>query len=53
MGDAFERLLETYSTKELEFLVRYNQATIELTMLESAKLTKLYKKAGSVTEGDE
>jgi DNA-binding MarR family transcriptional regulator len=53
MGDAFEWLLETYSTKELEFLVRYNQATIELTMLESAKLTKLYKKAGSIVEGDE
>jgi DNA-binding MarR family transcriptional regulator len=53
MGDAFERLLETYSTEELEFLVRYNQATIELTMLESAKLTMLNRKAGGVVEGGE
>lgn len=43
MGEAFEKLLETYSTKELEFLVQYNQSTIDLTMLESAKLTKRYK----------
>ncbi|MCD9025097.1 MarR family winged helix-turn-helix transcriptional regulator [Cohnella silvisoli] len=46
MGEAFERLLETYSTQELEFLVKYNQATIELTMLESAKLTKGYNTTG-------
>ncbi len=38
MGEAFERLLETYSTQELEFLVRYFQASIELTKLEIAKL---------------
>ncbi|GGD96347.1 MarR family winged helix-turn-helix transcriptional regulator [Paenibacillus nasutitermitis] len=52
MGDAFERLLETYTTGELEFLVRYNQATIELTMLESAKLTKLYRKAGDIVDSE-
>jgi DNA-binding MarR family transcriptional regulator len=38
MGEAFEKLLETYSTKELEFLVQFYQASIELTNLEIAKL---------------
>ena len=40
MGEAFEKLLETYSTQELEFLVQYYQASIELTKLEIAKLNK-------------
>jgi DNA-binding MarR family transcriptional regulator len=38
MGEASERLLETCSTQELEFLVRYSQASIEMTRLEIAKL---------------
>jgi DNA-binding MarR family transcriptional regulator len=38
MGEAFEKLLETYTTQELEFLVQYLQATIEMTKLEIAKL---------------
>jgi DNA-binding MarR family transcriptional regulator len=38
MGEAFEKLLETYSTQQLEFLVQYFQASIELTKLEIAKL---------------
>ncbi|MDB4866957.1 MAG: hypothetical protein JWR03_1290 [Cohnella sp.] len=38
MGQAFEKLLETYTTQELEFLVQYLQATIEMTKLEIAKL---------------
>jgi DNA-binding MarR family transcriptional regulator len=38
MGAAFEKLLETYSTQELEFLVRYSQASIEMTKLEIEKL---------------
>ena len=39
MGEAFETLLETYSTQELEFLVRYYQASIELTKREIAKVS--------------
>jgi len=38
VGKAFERLLATYATAELEFLVRYLQASIELTKQEIAKL---------------
>jgi MarR family transcriptional regulator, organic hydroperoxide resistance regulator len=38
MGEAFEQLLETYSTEELVFLVKYYQAMIELTKREIAKL---------------
>jgi DNA-binding MarR family transcriptional regulator len=38
MGEAFSRLLRTYSTEQLEFLVRYYQASIELTKQETAKL---------------
>ncbi len=38
VGKAFERLLATYATEELEFLVRYFQASIELTKQEIAKL---------------
>jgi DNA-binding MarR family transcriptional regulator len=40
MGEAFDKLLQNYSTTELEFLVRFYQASIELTKLEIAKLTK-------------
>lgn len=38
MGEAFEKLLETYSVEELEFLVKFYESTIELTKLEIAKL---------------
>jgi MarR family transcriptional regulator, organic hydroperoxide resistance regulator len=38
MGEAFEKLLETYSIEELEFLVRFYDSTIDLTKLEIAKL---------------
>ena len=38
MGAAFEKLLEAYSTEKLEFLVRYHEASIELTKSEIAKL---------------
>jgi MarR family transcriptional regulator, organic hydroperoxide resistance regulator len=41
MGEAFEKLLETYSTGQLEFLVRFYQASIDLTKLEIAKLNRL------------
>lgn len=40
MGEAFDRLLRTYSTEELEFLTRYYQASIELTKQEITKLGK-------------
>jgi len=40
MGDAFAALLDTYSTLELEFLVRYYQDTLELTKQELAKLAR-------------
>jgi MarR family transcriptional regulator, organic hydroperoxide resistance regulator len=40
MGDAFDKILQNYSTAELEFLVQYYEATIELTKEEIAKLTK-------------
>lgn len=38
IGDAFQRLHETYSTEQLEFLVRFYEASIELTKQEIAKL---------------
>lgn len=40
MGEAFASLHETYSTEQLEFLVRYHQKSIELTKQEIAKLAK-------------
>jgi DNA-binding MarR family transcriptional regulator len=40
MGEAFANLHETYSTEQLEFLVRYHQKSIELTKQEIAKLAK-------------
>jgi len=40
IGEAFSKLLGKYSTEELEFLVQYQQAAIELTKQEIAKLTK-------------
>jgi DNA-binding MarR family transcriptional regulator len=38
MGEAFARLLETYTTEQLEFLVQFHQASIDLTKKEIAKL---------------
>lgn len=38
MGEAFARLLETYTTEQLEFLVQFYQASIEVTKQEIAKL---------------
>jgi DNA-binding MarR family transcriptional regulator len=38
MGAAFSALLDTYTTEQLEFLVRFYQAQIELTKREIAKL---------------
>ena len=38
IGRTFSKLLEQYSTKELEFLVDYYQASIELTKAEIAKI---------------
>jgi DNA-binding MarR family transcriptional regulator len=46
MGEAFEKLLETYSTQELEFLVQFYQASIELTKLEIAKIKIRYSSKG-------
>jgi DNA-binding MarR family transcriptional regulator len=43
MGKAFEKLFKTYSIQELEFLVRFYQESIEITMLENVKLTKLQR----------
>jgi DNA-binding MarR family transcriptional regulator len=40
MGAAFTSLLQTYTTEELAFLVRFYEATIELTRQEIAKLSK-------------
>ena len=40
MGMTFDTLFRTYSTEELEFLVRYSQAAIELTRQEIAKLSE-------------
>jgi DNA-binding MarR family transcriptional regulator len=40
MGEAFNRLYETYSTEQLEFLVRYLKASIELNKQEIAKLAR-------------
>lgn len=38
MGAVFEQLFATYSTEQLAFLVRFYQASIELTRREIAKL---------------
>ena len=38
MGASFEKLLQTYSTEELAFLVAFYQAAIELTKQEIKKL---------------
>ncbi len=38
MGEAFYRLFETYSTEQLEFLVQFYRASIELNKQEIAKL---------------
>ena len=38
MGDAFSRLLETYTTEQLEFLVAFYLASIEVTKKEITKL---------------
>ena len=38
MGSAFSALLDTYTTEQLEFLVRFYQAQIELTKQEITKL---------------
>lgn len=38
MGEAFTKLLGTYSTEQLEFLAQFYQASIELTKREIAKL---------------
>jgi len=38
IGEAFGKLHATYSTEELKFLVRYYEASIELTKQEIAKL---------------
>lgn len=40
MGEAFNRLYETYTTEQLEFLVRYLKASIELNKQEIAKLAR-------------
>lgn len=40
MWEAFAHLLETYSTPELEFLVQYYHASIEVTKSEIAKLAE-------------
>jgi DNA-binding MarR family transcriptional regulator len=38
IGETFDKLAQTYSTKELEFLVEYYRRSIELTKQEIAKL---------------
>jgi DNA-binding MarR family transcriptional regulator len=38
IGEAFNALYTTYSTEELQFLVRHYEASIELTRQETAKL---------------
>lgn len=40
IGEAFRKLHETFSTEELEFLVRYQEASIEVTREEIAKLAR-------------
>lgn len=40
IGHTFEKLLKTYTTTQLEFLVEYYKISIELTKQEIAKLTK-------------
>lgn len=38
MGEAFTKLLDTYSTEQIEFLVNYFKEAIEITKLQIAKL---------------
>jgi DNA-binding MarR family transcriptional regulator len=48
IGEAFSRLHDTLTTEQLEFLVRYHEASIELTQREIAKLA-----SGDGERGDE
>jgi DNA-binding MarR family transcriptional regulator len=41
MGEAFSRLMETYTTEQLEFLVAFYRASIEVTKQEIAKLVNM------------
>jgi DNA-binding MarR family transcriptional regulator len=49
MGEAFARLLGTYTTEQLEFLVQFYQATLEMTKKEIAKLAR---HEGEIHKGD-
>lgn len=40
IGATFDRLMQTYSTEELEFLVQYHKKSIDLTKAEIAKLAE-------------
>lgn len=40
MGEAFYRLFETYTTEQLEFLVQFYRASIEMTKQEIEKLAR-------------
>lgn len=40
VGESFDKLVRTYSTEELEFLVDYYRQTIELTKQEIARLRR-------------
>jgi DNA-binding MarR family transcriptional regulator len=46
IGDAFSRLHDTLTTEQLEFLVRYHEASIELTKREIAKLAEESERRG-------
>jgi DNA-binding MarR family transcriptional regulator len=46
IGDAFSRLHDTLTTEQLEFLVRYHEASIELTKREIAKLAEESEQRG-------
>lgn len=41
MGESFDKLLNTYSTEELAFLVQFYEQSIELTRQEIAKLKRI------------
>jgi hypothetical protein len=38
MGDAFASMLETYTTEQLELLVKFHQESIEMTKKEIARM---------------
>ena len=51
MGQAYTKLLDTYTEKELEFLVGYHERQIEMTKEQIAKLPKSSTRSSTARRG--